>query len=120
MAVPIWRKNSDYEPLGKRWLSNFVQRNPQVVTCIGKSIDAKRINGTHPDLISEFYTRFQELQSRYNIDQRNIWNMDEHGIGLGACSNSRVVASSDKTRPYVKSPESREWISIIEPISVTG
>ncbi|KAI1007796.1 hypothetical protein K3495_g430 [Podosphaera aphanis] len=120
MAVQILRKNSDHEPLGKRWLSNFMQRNPQVATCIGKSINAKRINGTYPDLISEFYTRIQELQSRYNIDQRNILNMDEHEIGLRVCSNSRVLESSDKRRPYVKSPESRKWVSIIESISATG
>ncbi|KAI1006967.1 hypothetical protein K3495_g1257 [Podosphaera aphanis] len=46
--------------------------------------------------------------------------MDEHGIRLGACSNSRVIASSDKRGTYVKSPDSREWVSIIESISATG
>ncbi|KAI1006100.1 hypothetical protein K3495_g2120 [Podosphaera aphanis] len=46
--------------------------------------------------------------------------MDEHGIALGFCANSMVLASSGKKRTYVKSPQSREWVSIIETISASG
>ncbi|KAI1003419.1 hypothetical protein K3495_g4787 [Podosphaera aphanis] len=106
MAVQILKLNSDHALLGKKWLSNFMQRNPEVFICIGRSIEASRIDGTHPDLLSEFYTHFRELQSRYNVEQRNIWNMDEHGIVLGVCANSMVLASSGKKSTYVKSPQS--------------
>ena len=97
-----------------------MQRNPEISTCIGRSIEASRIDGTHPDLLSEFYTRFRELQSRNNVEQRNIWNMDKHGIALEVCANSMVLASSGKNRTYVISPQSREWVSIIEKISASG
>ncbi|KAI1003423.1 hypothetical protein K3495_g4784 [Podosphaera aphanis] len=66
------------------------------------------------------HTRFRELQSRYNVEQRNIWNMDEHGIACGVCANSMVLARSGKKRTNVKSPKSREWVSIIETISASG
>ena len=46
--------------------------------------------------------------------------MDETGIGLGICTNSHVLASSKKRKAYKKSPEIREWVSIIETISATG
>jgi hypothetical protein len=46
--------------------------------------------------------------------------MDETGVALGVCTNSRVVASSSKKKAYIKSPEDREWVSIIETISATG
>ncbi|KAI0994517.1 hypothetical protein K3495_g13665 [Podosphaera aphanis] len=95
MAVLILRLNSDHALLGKKWISNFMQRNPEVFICIGRSIEASRIDGSHTDLLCEFYTRFRELQSPYNVEQRNIWNMDEHGISLGVCANSMVLASSD-------------------------
>jgi hypothetical protein len=49
-----------------------------------------------------------------------MWNMDEHGIALGVCANSYVLRSSEKKRLYVKSPESREWVSIVEVISLIG
>ena len=46
--------------------------------------------------------------------------MDETGVALGVCTNSQVVASSSKKKAYIKSPENREWVSIIETISAVG
>ena len=46
--------------------------------------------------------------------------MDETGVALGVCTNARVLASSSKKKAYVKSPEDREWVSIIETVSATG
>jgi hypothetical protein len=56
----------------------------------------------------------------YNIDSANIWNMDESGLGLGRCTNQRVVGGSKLKRTYVQSPETREWVTIIKVISVLG
>ncbi|KAI1002391.1 hypothetical protein K3495_g5811 [Podosphaera aphanis] len=46
--------------------------------------------------------------------------MDEHGLGLGICTNQRVIGASDKSSTYRKAPEDREWVSIMETISVDG
>lgn len=46
--------------------------------------------------------------------------MDEYGIAAGLCTNIRVLASSEKSCSYVKLPESREWVSIIEIVSPLG
>ena len=46
--------------------------------------------------------------------------MDEHGIAVSVCTNTRVLTLSKKRRSYVKSLESREWVLIIEVISPTG
>ncbi|KAI1003246.1 hypothetical protein K3495_g4962 [Podosphaera aphanis] len=46
--------------------------------------------------------------------------MDEHGLGLGICANQRVIGASDKSSTYRKAPEDREWVSIVETISVDG
>ena len=46
--------------------------------------------------------------------------MDDHSIAMGVCTNSYVLGSLEKSRSYVKSPESREWVSIIEVVSPTG
>lgn len=46
--------------------------------------------------------------------------MDESGLGLGRCSNQRVVGGSRTKRTYVKSPETREWVTIVEVISALG
>jgi DDE superfamily endonuclease len=46
--------------------------------------------------------------------------MDETGLALGVCTNTRVLASSKKKKAYKKSPENREWVSIIECVSAVG
>lgn len=46
--------------------------------------------------------------------------MDETGVALGVCTNSQVVASSSEKKAYIKSPEDREWVSIIKTVSATG
>lgn len=120
MATRILRMNGDSQELGKKWIHKFIQDNPRIASVVGKPIEAARINGTNPEAIQEFYTRLQDLVHQYNIQPCNMWNMDEHGIGIGICTNSQVLASSTKRRSYVKSPESREWVSIIETVSPLG
>lgn len=46
--------------------------------------------------------------------------MDETGIALGVCTNTRVLAKASKKKAYIGSPENREWVSIIECISAVG
>ena len=79
MAERILRIHDDCEPLGKKWVSHFIQRHPDVSSCIGKKIDAKRIQGTQPELVAQFYNLYEQLQMEYGILDKDIWNMDEHG-----------------------------------------
>ena len=46
--------------------------------------------------------------------------MDETGLALGVCTNTRVLSSSQKKKAYIRSPENREWVSIIECVSAAG
>ncbi|KAF2686603.1 CENP-B protein [Lentithecium fluviatile CBS 122367] len=46
--------------------------------------------------------------------------MDETGVALGVCTNTRVLARALKKKAYVKSLENREWVLIIECVSATG
>ncbi|TIA33351.1 hypothetical protein D6C78_07615 [Aureobasidium pullulans] len=87
---------------------------------VGRPIEAARINGTHPEAIQEFYLLYEDIVRRFNIQPCNTWNMDEHWTAVGVCTNSYVLASSSQRRSYVKSPESREWVSIIEIVSPAG
>jgi hypothetical protein len=40
MANRILRMNGDQNPVGKKWLSHFVRRNPRVASVVGKKIGA--------------------------------------------------------------------------------
>ncbi|KAI4750748.1 hypothetical protein E4T52_16693 [Aureobasidium sp. EXF-3400] len=120
MAARILRMNGDTQELGKRFVTKFIRDNPRIASVIGRPIEQARIDGTHPEAIQEFYTLYERIVREFNIQPCNMWNMDEYGIALGVCANSYVLGSSKKKRSYVKSPESREWVSIIEVVSPTG
>lgn len=120
MAIRVLRLNNDFKPLGKRWIQKFIQRNLRIASIVGRPIEAARLNSTTREAIQSFYNLYQQLQSQHNFQAEEIWNMDEHGIALGVCTNSRVLASSSKKRTYKKSPETREWVSILEAINAAG
>jgi hypothetical protein len=120
MASRILRMNGDSTPLGKRWITKFLQRNPRVASIVGRRIEASRVDSTSQEALLGFFTRFEEAQKQFNVLLENTWNMDEHGIALGVCTNSKVLASSTKKKTYKKSPEDREWVSIVEAMSATG
>jgi len=120
MATQILRMNNDTDPLGNKWTQHSVQRNPRIASCIGRRIEASRIKGTQRETIQRFFDHFERVQSQHHIRSEHIWNTDETGNTLGVCTNTQVLAQSGKTRTYVKSPQNREWVSIIETVSATG
>ncbi|KAF1977237.1 hypothetical protein BU23DRAFT_453866, partial [Bimuria novae-zelandiae CBS 107.79] len=47
-------------------------------------------------------------------------NIDKTRTALGVCANSRVLASSNKKKAYIRSLKNREWASIIDCVSTIG
>ena len=120
MVTRILQMNGDSRPLGKLWLSNFIKRNPRIKSVVGRSIESVRTTASSFDTIKGFLELFERTRTELGIHYEDIWNMDETGLALGVCSNTRVLASSQKKKAYLKTPEDREWVSIIETISATG
>ncbi|USP74402.1 hypothetical protein yc1106_01676 [Curvularia clavata] len=120
MATRILHMNSDYEPLGQLWVPHFIARNPRVASIVGRKIESARTTGANYETVKAFLELFERTRIELGIQYEDIWNMDETGVALGVCTNARVLASSSKKKAYVKSPEDREWVSIIETVSATG
>jgi hypothetical protein len=120
MASRILRMNGDDNPIGKAWISSFKRRNPRVASMIGRRIEAPRAEAATSDQIRAFLELFERTRIRLNIRLEDIYNMDETGIALGICTNTRVLGDARRKKAYIKSPENREWVSIIESISADG
>ena len=120
MATLILRSNGDQNPLGKKWISTFIKRNPRISSVIGRKIEKARAEAATHDQIKMFMEQFEATGKRINVLTEDIYNMDETGLALGVMTNCQVLASSSKKRAYVKSPETREWVSVIECVSAAG
>jgi hypothetical protein len=118
-AQRILATQGDHEPLGKRWITGFLRRNPEIKTMRGKRIDSKRINGASTDRIKAFFALLDNPEIK-NIPSQHRYNMDETGILEGQGSNGLVLGASEKAITIKKQPGSRTWTTIIECISATG
>jgi hypothetical protein len=112
--------NGDTQPLGKRWIPHFLARQPRVSSVVGRTIESARTTAANYNTIKEWLDHFDRVTRELGIQCENMWNMDETGVALGVCTNHQVLADARKKKAYKGSPESREWVSIIECINAVG
>jgi hypothetical protein len=96
MAARVLKMVNDTKPLGQNWLSGFLQRNPRVAVCIGRPLASTRAHGATQEALQDLYTTLQRVIQTYNIPPEAIYNMDEHGIALGACDGAPAAARMRK------------------------
>jgi len=65
-------------PLGKEWVTRFLQRNPDVKSQVAKSMDKARVEVTKEQIV-EWFRQYKEKIDKYGIEEQNIYNMDESG-----------------------------------------
>jgi hypothetical protein len=107
-------------PLGNHWVDRFIHRHPEISSCIGVPLESSRALNSTREIIQPHFQRVQALIQKFNIQTEDIWNMDETGLAMGLCANGYVVSGQGKRRVYVKTPQNREWVSILEAVSAGG
>jgi hypothetical protein len=120
LAAIISLNSGGPEKIGHNWITRFLQRHPDIHSKVGKKIQAQRLDATTPQAITAWFTQLEGVRKQYKIQWRNTYNMDETGIALGVCNNQRVIGTTSTTSSFKKTPENREWVSIIETISAEG
>jgi hypothetical protein len=55
----------------------------------------------------------------YNIDSNDIYNIDEKGILMGVIKKVKVLISKHEKKNYMIYDGSREWVTLIECISLS-
>lgn len=118
-AGRILQVRGDVIPLGRRWMTGFLRRNPILKTKKQLSIDSGRVNGTTTEIIKKWWSKLT-LPAIKAIKPENRYNMDEAGIIEGIGDNGLVVGSVHKRFIQKKYPGSKAWTSFIECISATG
>ena len=106
--------------VGRQWVSRFLSRHPEVKTKIGKKLEVLRTENITSERLTTWFDTLAGHIKRLEITPPNLYNMDETGIALGVCTNTRVIGKSSTNTTIIKRPENCEWISIIETISAAG
>ncbi|KAF2685994.1 hypothetical protein K458DRAFT_207200 [Lentithecium fluviatile CBS 122367] len=64
--------NGDVEPLGKRWIQHFIQRNPRVASVIERKLDTSRAKAATLEQICAFLKLFKRVRIRLGVQTENI------------------------------------------------
>lgn len=105
---------------GRSWWVGFRQRHPDLTIRTPEGVDTDRAIMLWPEIVSSFYDNLEELYNKLNYGPNNIWNCDETGVQAGINCAMRVIAKiGTKCVPQLIA-KSREWITVLACVSVTG
>jgi hypothetical protein len=107
--------------VGTRWASNFIKRQPQLITRFNRRYDYQRAKCEDPILIQGWFLLLKNTIAKYGIVDADIYNFDETGFMMGVISTAMVVTSSERAgRAKAKQPGNREWVTVIQAVDALG
>ncbi|KAL2887372.1 hypothetical protein HOO65_050493 [Ceratocystis lukuohia] len=104
----------DASPVGNRWASNFVKRQPDLKTRFNRRYDYKRAKCEDPTVNGSWFPLVENIVIKYGMSLTGIYNFDETGFIMGLIASETIVAGTDrrgKTK-YVQ-PKNRDWDTVI-------
>jgi len=110
--------------VGKTWLENFLNRNPDLSLAKPSRLDPKRAKNFNPTVINHYFDQLEELHAEFNgIPPEHIWNMDEKGIQMGGGRKNigrKYVYPKAQRKKYIMRNDSLELVTILECVSAGG
>lgn len=107
--------------VGKRWVTNLVQRHQALQTRYTCKYDYQRAKCEDPAIIRQWFHLVQNTITKYSIQDKDIYNFDETGFQMGVISTAKVVTGAERSnRPVSIQPGNREWVTVIDCISSYG
>ena len=73
----------DAPPVGKRWASNFVKRQPQLRTRFFRKYDYKRAQCEDPDAINAWFRLMANKIAKYSIMDTDIYDFNKTRFIIG-------------------------------------
>ncbi|KAG6997277.1 hypothetical protein FocnCong_v015274 [Fusarium oxysporum f. sp. conglutinans] len=111
----------DASPVGIRWVHNFIQRQPELITRRFRRYDYQRAKCEDPTIIRGWFRLVENTIAKYGIQLDDIWNFDETGFMMGMIEPGMVITSLERQgMPKKVQPGNREWITAIQAINAEG
>src|SRR6266480_1859128 len=120
MAIELLADKGDTADLGVHWTKQFIHRHPELKSKFVTGLDKERVEAQNRDIFCHWFELYKTTVEKYNIQPRNRYNMDEKGVMMGFIGKVRVIVSKHDKKIYMTQPGNREWVSLIECISLDG
>jgi len=120
MAAELLRAKGYTQLPGLHWQERFFLRYPELKTKYLNRLDKNRFAAQDPIIISTWFDLFNNVIKEYYIQPSDIYNIDEKGFIVGMLQKTKVIISKYKMAKYFIEPGNKEWVSLIEYISLDG
>lgn len=108
-------------PVGQRWASNFVKRQPELRTRFLRRYDYQRAQCEDPDAIRTWFILVKNMITKYGVADVDIYNFDETGFMMGIITTGMVVTSAERrSGAKLVQPGNREWVTVIQGVNALG
>jgi hypothetical protein len=115
------RAARDAGPVGPRWASNFVKREPGLQSRMTRQRDRQRVLCSDQGVIGPWFDLVQNVKAKYGIQDEDTYNFDETGFTMGIGNRVKVVTASERrTEPIGDQQGDREWVTLIAAINAMG
>jgi hypothetical protein len=118
MAHELLQARNDTRELGVNWINQFLARHPSLKSKFVGGLDKTRVASQDPSIISAWFEVF--AKHRVDVEDEDIYNMDEKGIMTGANEAVKCIISKHEKKLFMTAIGSREWVSLIECISMAN
>ncbi len=119
IAGELLIKKGDDKPVGVNWPQKFLKRHSDIKTVYIPPLDKERAMAQDHDILAGWFNLFQSLKKEHGIEIEDIYNMDEKGFMQGVVAKLRVMISKYE-KAHMTQCGNREWVSLIECISMDG
>lgn len=107
-------------PVGVTWPRRFKERHPDLRVRWTSGLEECRARSLNPTAVHEYFELLTKLIDDYEINYKNIYNMDEKGIQLGVGSKTAVLADRDQKVVQAIQSGSRDLVTIMECVCADG
>jgi hypothetical protein len=90
------RAARDAKPVGPRWASNFVKREPGLQSRVTRQRDRQRVLCSDQEVIRPWFDLVKNVKAKYGIQDEDTYNFDETGFTMGIGNRVKVVTASER------------------------
>ena len=109
------------QTVGEKWVYNFTQRHPELISRFSRRYDYRRAEQEDPKIIQAWFNTVETIIQQYGILSDDIYNFDETGFTMGLCTTHKVITRAEYYgRRSVLQQGNREWVTAIESINAMG
>lgn len=108
MAQELLIAKGDIGDLGVNWVSRFLDRHPELRSRYVPPLDKERALAKKPDIVQGWSDLFLYTKQKYDIQDCDIYNIDEKGAMIGVTAKIRVIVSRREKRQFMIQCSNRE------------